>query len=95
MILKTNLRKMVGRFTHQRMDEISTTESACYKGIHITPIRCPDLHILSNVRENVGVTEGNESCEYVSKACLAICRGHSPSSHQLEWAVKSSLKIIR
>lgn len=58
-ISKTNLREVVGRFTHQRMDEISTAESTCDKGIYIAPIRGPDCHILSNVGEHVGVAEGN------------------------------------
>jgi hypothetical protein len=52
---------MVGGFTHERVDEIGSTESAGDQWVDISTVGSPNFHISSYVRKDVLVTHADES----------------------------------
>jgi hypothetical protein len=52
---------MVGGLAHQGVDKVGTTKSTRHKGVDVTPIRCADLDIAADVRENLLVAEIDQS----------------------------------
>ena len=52
---------MIGRFTHQRVDEIGSTESTSDQWVDVSTVGCPDLDVSSDVGKDIVVAHADES----------------------------------
>lgn len=53
--------QVVGRFTHQRVDEIGSTKSTSDQWVDVSTIGCPDFDVSSDMRKDVVVAHADES----------------------------------
>jgi len=51
---------VIGRFPHQRVNEVGTAEGSGDDGVDISSIRSAKFDVLANVREHIMVAEGDE-----------------------------------